>query len=91
MSTDQRAPEPCTNWYGTRKHYSTDLTEDRSIAPSRHGRSLCWNQNNPVAVYDQAAMDNVAQTYQSKRVVVDDLPECKKCAQIVAKLEQANA
>ena len=85
-------PEPCTNWYRTRRHLSVDLAEDRPYG--RSGRSLCWTESNPVEVYDQAwitewARDRRRLGFATKDVVVVDLPECKKCAAKAAKLANA--
>lgn len=83
MTEPTSGPQPATNWYGTRRHYSTNLL---STPGGGHvGRSLCTTANNPVDVWDQDAMDVVAQQYRSKRVTIADLPECKKCTRIMAR------
>jgi hypothetical protein len=71
--------EPATNWYGTRRHYSTDLAQNSLNHKGRQGHSLCSTENNPVQVWDQDGMDGNAERYSTKSTVVAGLPECKKC------------
>ena len=90
--TDKPAAEPCTNWYRTRRHLSTNLAVDDYYRPGRTGRSLCWSESNPVTVYDQTAVDVYDRErrqlgFAKKPVVVADLPACKKCAAKLAKMK----
>lgn len=73
------APEPATNWYGTRRHYSSDLAPNSFGHKGREGSSLCSSENNPVRVWDQDGIDGNAEHYRTKSPRIADLPECKRC------------
>jgi hypothetical protein len=76
---------PATNWYHTRRHYSRDLTEYHYDGGCK-GHALCSTETNPVEVWDQEAMTALDRQYfRNKPTVIADLPECKKCARILAK------
>jgi hypothetical protein len=79
------AVEPAANWYGTRRHYSRDLAVNEFDHKGRQGHALCSTDSNPVRVWDQDGMDATAERYHTKPTVVAALPECKKCARILAK------
>ena len=71
--------EPCTNWYGTRRHYSIDLAPNTLDHKGRQGHSLCSSESNPVQVWDQDGMDGNAERYHTRTTDIAALPECKKC------------
>lgn len=88
MNTPNPAPEPATNWYGTRRHLSTDLYRDPySGNRGRRGLSLCSTEGNPVGVRDQDWLAGMAPSYPHLgRIVIADLPACKKCARKVGEV-----
>jgi hypothetical protein len=65
--------QPATNWYGTRRHWSANLVDGV-------GTSLCHRIGNPVRVWSQAARDVEVRRHDLMcRVIVVDLPECRRC------------
>lgn len=78
-------PEPCTNWYHTRQHLSTNLAPS-SPGKGRRGKALCKSGPYHVDVWDEEAINDALSRYRAKLVVVADLPACKLCLRKAAKL-----
>jgi hypothetical protein len=72
-----RSPEPCTTWSRRLRHYSVNLEPDRHAPchPGRTGRTLCGE-----GAYDEERRQYELSKWSDRRVVVADLPPCKKCA-----------
>lgn len=80
------APEPCVNYYGTRRHFSANLAPRPYLGRGREGKSLCTPGGIPVDVYDQEAHDQDMEAYHGKKVNIAALPECKSCARKLTKV-----
>jgi hypothetical protein len=80
--------EPCTNYSHTRRHYSINLHPARN-GKGREGTSLCRVGGSHTGVYDDDAINALMRRWKPDRalIVVADLPECKACLRVVAKLE----
>ncbi|GAA0550105.1 hypothetical protein GCM10010172_35240 [Paractinoplanes ferrugineus] len=77
-------PQPAANWYRTRKHWTRDLAP--YVQGGHHGHAACSTESNSVQVWDQDAMNALDEQYfRTKKTVVANLPECKKCYRILAK------
>lgn len=71
------------NWYLTRRHWSTDLTD--LPTDGRRGHAIC---NANTEVWDQHAHDRLHPRYGGRRrVAVDDLPACKGCVKALRRQE----
>lgn len=69
-------PEPCTTWSRRLKHFSADLKPDLGRIAGRSGTTLCGAE-----AYDEENRNAwMASFGSSKRVNVEALPPCKKCA-----------
>jgi hypothetical protein len=79
-------PTPAANWYLTRRHYSTSLAVGEYDKPNTglRGDALC-DPNTDVRDQDWLDAHSVEYPHLAKRRVAD-LPECKKCARILARL-----
>lgn len=66
-------PEPCTTWSHQRRHFSIDLTE--RAGGGRVGTVLCEN----LTGWDEDAINAVHRPWIKKRIVLADLPVCKRC------------
>lgn len=84
---EQDAVESCTNYYVTRRHYSTNLTA--GLGTGRRGTALCRFAGQPVDVYDQEWTTREDQRYRRGKPprMIADLPECKACARALTKME----
>lgn len=75
---------PVTTHSRRLRHYARPADLGPSGFGGRDGASLCNNTIFTV-VYDQDAMDGIADKYRhwsvtGRRVVIAEMPECKRCA-----------
>jgi hypothetical protein len=71
--------EPCTTWAQRKRHYSTSLAPAQYGA-GRQGRTLCQDDGQ-----DEERANHHNTQYSKRLVAIADLPECKRCARILAK------
>lgn len=79
MTTETKTPEECTTWSRRLRHYSVDLASDNQSGrqpelPGRVGTTLCGED-----AYDQERRQYELSRWSDRKVVVADLPVCKKC------------